>query len=229
MLQPASRQLFGRDRELAVLLRALADSEGGRARVVWIGGEPGIGKTRLAEELAAAASGRATVAWGRCVDADAAPPYWPWAEAIRALLRTITLEELALTVSCLERIGALVPDLVRHPATTARPAALQTASDRYQLFDAVRTLFQRASSRAPLVVILDDLHQADAGSLLLLEFVARELSEQPAAPRRDVSRRRNVNAPDRDDGRAGACRSAEGGPEGTRVGGDRSVAETPLR
>jgi DNA-binding CsgD family transcriptional regulator len=179
MLQPASRQLFGRDRELAVLKRALADSEGGRARVVWIGGEPGIGKTRLAEELAAAASGRATVAWARCVDADAAPPYWPWAEAIRALLRTITLEELALTVSCLDRIGALVPDLVRHPATTDRPAALKTASDRYQLFDAVRTVLQRGSSRAPLVVILDDLHQADAGSLLLLEFVARELSDSP--------------------------------------------------
>jgi DNA-binding CsgD family transcriptional regulator/tetratricopeptide (TPR) repeat protein len=177
MLQTASRQLFGRDRELAVLLRALADSEGGRAGIVCIAGEPGIGKTRLAEELAATAAGRVTVAWGRCVDADAAPPYWPWAEAIRALLRTITLEELALTVSCLERIGALVPDLVRYPATTARPAALQTASDRYQLFDAVRTLFQRASSRAPLVVILDDLHQADAGSLLLLEFVARELSD----------------------------------------------------
>ena len=59
----------------------------------------------------------------------------------------------------------------------ARAAALKKASDRYQLFDAVRTLLQRASSRAPLVLILDDLHQADAGSLLLLEFVARELSD----------------------------------------------------
>src|SRR5215207_5544032 len=178
MLQPASRQLFGRDQELAVLLRALADSEGGRARVVWIGGEPGIGKTRLAEELgAAAATRRATVAWARCVDAYAAPPYWPWAEAIRTLLRTATFEELQLPGSCLERLSELVPDLVHHPATTARAAALKTASDRYQMFDAVRTLLQRASTRAPLVLILDDLHQADAGSLLLLEFVARELSD----------------------------------------------------
>ena len=56
MLQPASRQLFGRESELAVLIRALADSERGSARLVWIGGEPGIGKTRLAEELAAAAT-----------------------------------------------------------------------------------------------------------------------------------------------------------------------------
>jgi DNA-binding CsgD family transcriptional regulator/tetratricopeptide (TPR) repeat protein len=177
MLQPGSRQLFGRERELAVLLRALADSETGRARVVWIGGEPGIGKTRLAEELTAAATKRTTVAWARCVDADAAPPYWPWAEAVRGLPRIISLEELRLPASCLDRLSALVPDLVHRPTTTGRSAALKTESDRYQLFDAVRTLLERASSRAPLVLIFDDLHQADASSLLLLEFVARELSD----------------------------------------------------
>ncbi len=177
MRQPASRQLFGRNRELEILLGALADSEGGRARIVWIGGEPGIGKTRLAEELTAAATERANVTWARCVDADAAPPYWPWAEAIRALLRTTPLEQLGVPVACVGRIRALVPDLVDHAATTGRVPALKTASDRYQLFDAVRTLLQRASSRAPVVVVLDDLHQADAGSLLLLEFIARELFE----------------------------------------------------
>ena len=137
------------------------------------------------------------------------------------------LEELQLPVSCLERISALVPDLVPHPATTARSAALKTASDRYQLFDAVRTLLQRASSRAPLVLILDDLHQADAGSLLLLEFVARELSDSRlllvVTYRADEMSTRLM----RDDGGARACRSAEGGPDGARVGGDGSVADTP--
>jgi DNA-binding CsgD family transcriptional regulator len=178
MLQPASRQLFGRERELAVLTRALTDSECGRARVVWIGGEPGIGKTRLAEELAAtAAARRATVAWARCVDAETAPPYWPWAEGLRALLQTVSLAELDLPVSCLERLRTLVPDLIPGPATPTRSAALTTASDRYLLFDAVRTLLLRASSRAGVVLILDDLHQADPSSLLLLEFVARELSD----------------------------------------------------
>ena len=178
MFQPASRQLFGRERELAVLVRALADSERGRARVVWIGGEPGIGKTRLAEALGAtAATRRATVAWARCVDAETAPPYWPWAEGIRALLQTITLDELQLPVSCLERISALVPTLSARPAPPRRSAALITASDRYQLFDGVRTFLQRASARAVVVLILDDLHQADPSSLLLLEFVARELSD----------------------------------------------------
>ena len=178
MLQPVSRQLFGRERELAVLIRALDDGVRGTARVVWIGGEPGIGKTRLGEELvAAAATRRATVAWARCVDADTAPPYWPWAEGIRALLQTVSLKELHLPLSSLERISALVPDLIPRGTTPTRSAALTTASDRYQLFDAVRTLLQRASSRALVVLVLDDLHQADASSLLLLEFVARELSD----------------------------------------------------
>ena len=80
-------------------------------------------------------------------------------------------------MSCLERLSALVPDLMPRPATSTRSAALTTASDRYQLFDAVRTLLQRASSRAVVVLVLDDLHQADPSSLLLLEFVARELSD----------------------------------------------------
>jgi predicted ATPase len=148
MPRPASRQLFGREGELAVLIRALDDSERGRACVVWIGGEPGVGKTRLAEELAAVAATRsATVAWARCVDAETAPPYWPWAEAIRALLQTVTLEELHLPVSCLARLTALVPDVMPRPATSTRSAALTTASDRYQLFDAVRTFQKRRPSR----------------------------------------------------------------------------------
>jgi hypothetical protein len=122
---------------------------------VWIGGEPGIGKTRLAEELAAtAATRRATVAWARCVDPEAAPPYWPWAEAIRALLQTVTLEELNLPVSCLARITALVPDLIPRPATSTRPDAL-TTSGRYQLFDAAHVLAACLITLG-VVLVLDD-------------------------------------------------------------------------
>lgn len=177
MLQPAPRQLFGRERELAALLRSLSDTEHGHGRVVWIGGEPGIGKTRLADALASSAAARgATVAWARCVDAETAPPYWPWAEIVRALRRTINLDELHLPESCRQRLTALVPDLEPHPASPARSPQLATASDRYQLFDAVRTLLQSAASSAPIVLVLDDLHLADASSLLLLEFVARELA-----------------------------------------------------
>jgi DNA-binding SARP family transcriptional activator len=77
--QPGS-VFVGREREVAALVRALDDALAGRGRLLVIGGEPGIGKSRLAEELASRAtdSGR-EVLWGRCWEAGGAPPYWPWA------------------------------------------------------------------------------------------------------------------------------------------------------
>ena len=78
--------LVGRARELGALRSALNDAADGMGRLVLLVGEPGIGKTRLAREIA----GRALtvghgVAWGRCVEADGAPPYWPWLQILRSL------------------------------------------------------------------------------------------------------------------------------------------------
>src|SRR5215211_3466952 len=71
--------LVGRDRELAELRHALEDAGAGRAGIVLLGGEPGIGKTRLLEALAEEAAGvGALVAWGRTSELRGAPPYWPW-------------------------------------------------------------------------------------------------------------------------------------------------------
>ena len=78
--------LVGRDRELGVLLGCLDEAERGRANLVVCVGEPGIGKTRLAEELTARARERGILAaWGRAAATDSAPPYWPWREVLRAL------------------------------------------------------------------------------------------------------------------------------------------------
>src|SRR5579875_768370 len=86
--------LVGRSDELAVLRAALDDAAAGTGRLVLVVGEPGIGKTRLAQEIAghALAVGSA-VAWGRCVSADGAPPYWPWLQ----VLRTLGLDRAPLT------------------------------------------------------------------------------------------------------------------------------------
>src|SRR4051812_43410690 len=177
MPELASRQLFGREHELAVLGNALAGALRGNGQVVWISGEPGIGKTRLADEIATRASSHgATAVWGRCVDGEGAPPYWPWTECVRALVRTATVPESAVPASALHRLAALVPELGERAAGSARSFPLKTASDRYHLCDGVRTFLQLAASRAPLVLILEDVHQADPSSLLLLEFVARELA-----------------------------------------------------
>ena len=78
--------LVGRERELELLREGLAALASGRGSLFFLTGEPGIGKTRLADELAAhAARAGATVAWGAAWDGGGAPAYWPWIEVVRAL------------------------------------------------------------------------------------------------------------------------------------------------
>ena len=69
----------GRQREMAELRAAMDDARSGHGRLVMLVGEPGIGKTRTAQDLAALAEARgAQVLWGRCYEEQGAPPYWPW-------------------------------------------------------------------------------------------------------------------------------------------------------
>src|SRR5262249_14473830 len=88
-IERAAAELFvGREPELKQLDAALGEAIGGRGRLCLIAGEPGIGKTRLAECVATSAAGRgATVIWGRCWEGEGAPAFWPWVQVIRALLR----------------------------------------------------------------------------------------------------------------------------------------------
>src|SRR5258706_9376663 len=83
------RVFVGREPELAELRTALAAAAGGHGRLLLLVGEAGIGKTRLAETLAAGAGAHGMeVAWGRCWEGDGAPPYWPWMQILRVLLRS---------------------------------------------------------------------------------------------------------------------------------------------
>ena len=86
MADIAPRGVFiSRQRELSLLCRALEEAQRRHGQVVLVSGEAGIGKTRLAQELAAiAASGTVSVLWGRCVQGEASPPYWPWTQIVRS-------------------------------------------------------------------------------------------------------------------------------------------------
>ena len=94
----AADELVGRDDQLAALEGVLAGARGGRGRVVLVAGEPGIGKTRLAEELAARATVRgAVVLWGRCWEGAGAPAFWPWVQVVRGYVQAQAEDPASLT------------------------------------------------------------------------------------------------------------------------------------
>ena len=170
----------GRERELAVLVAALGDALSGSGRLVVVGGEPGIGKSRLAEELASRARANgAEIYWGRAWEEEGAPPYWPWVQVLRACVAERGSEQLADELGpAASEIAELVPDVRRLlPGLPLPDVASNPQQARFRLFDAVSGFLARASRSRAVVLVLDDLHWADEGSLRLLEFVARELAD----------------------------------------------------
>src|SRR5215471_10144970 len=108
---PADK-FIGRQRELKVLLDALEQACAGQGRIVMLAGEPGIGKTRIAQELASLASRQeAAVLWGRCHEESGAPPYWPWVQVIRASLRDAVADLLAGLGPSASDIADIVPEI----------------------------------------------------------------------------------------------------------------------
>ena len=167
----------GRQREMGELKACLEDALSGRGRMVMLVGEPGIGKTRTAQELATYAGLRgAQVLWGHSYEEQGVPAYWPWVQAIRSYVRERDPEQLRSEMgSGAADIAEVVSD-VRERLPDLQPAPqLEPDQARFRLFDSIAAFLKTASQRQPLVLVLDDLHWADQPSLLLLQFVAREL------------------------------------------------------
>jgi DNA-binding NarL/FixJ family response regulator len=174
---PRRTPFVGREHELARLLAHLSAASRGDGTAVLLAGDPGIGKTRLAEELAEhARRRRARVLWGRCSEDEAAPAYWPWVQIIRGCVRERTPRRPAAGLGpSLAVIARLVPEVGTWLPDLPEPPALAPAQARFRLFDAVAGFLTEAARRQPLVLVLDDLHVADGSSLLLLQFLVREL------------------------------------------------------
>ena len=173
----------GREPELRELRAGLAEATAGRGSLLLVVGEPGIGKTRLADEFSGEAErAGARVLWGRCWEAGGAPAYWPWVEALRAYARAQDREALAAEMGAgaahLARILPLAAQ-VATPDELSAAARLDPDGARFALFDAVTSFLAGAGARAPVVLVLDDLHAADRPSLLLLEYLAARLRELP--------------------------------------------------
>jgi class 3 adenylate cyclase len=167
----------GRETQVHELRRGLEDALSGKGRIQLLVGEPGIGKTRMAEELATYAALRGAQAlWGRCYEGEGAPAYWPWVQIIRAHVHErepkALLSEMGPGAADIAEVVSEVRE--RLPGLPA-PAQLGAEEARFRLFDSITTFLRNASREQPIVLIVDDLHWADKPSLLLLQFLAREL------------------------------------------------------
>src|SRR5215216_3315308 len=170
---PVPGAFVGRGPELRRLRAAWADVRRGQHRTVLVAGEAGIGKTRLAAELAALAEADgAVVLAGRC-DQHLGVPYLPLREAVGRHLAGYPSERLRALLG--PRAAELVrfwPELAwRLPALPA-PSATGTAADPYLLLEALTGLLEAIAVTGPLLLLVDDLHGADEGSLLLLRSLA---------------------------------------------------------
>jgi DNA-binding SARP family transcriptional activator len=175
----APRSVFvGREAEIAELAAALEDTVAGRGRLFLLAGEPGIGKSRLADELLTRARARgARTLVGRCWEAGGAPAYWPWVQSLRAYVRETDPETLLRELgSDAADLSQILPELREILPGLPEPRPLEPDAARFRLFDAATQFLRRASAARPVVLFLDDLHAADEPSLLLLRFLARELA-----------------------------------------------------
>jgi class 3 adenylate cyclase/ATP/maltotriose-dependent transcriptional regulator MalT len=180
--QHASALFIGRHQEMIELAAALASARSGRGQVMMLAGSGGMGKTRLAQQLAALAEADGVpVLWGRCLEEPGAPPYWPWRQLIRGYLRASGDPDPQRTFGpALADIASIVPDLAEGLAAPAPEASTgDSAQSRFRLFDAVVGFLRRAVQRVPLLLIFEDLHWADATSLRLLAFLAAEMHDFP--------------------------------------------------
>jgi tetratricopeptide (TPR) repeat protein len=171
----ASGIFVGREAELQRLRSALQEAWEGKGRLLMLVGEPGSGKTRTTEQLITYARLHDfQVLQGRCYEGEGAPAFWPWVQMIRSYLEACDPAELSSEISGAAAMAEIVPEIRGRMGVLEVPPPLEPAQARFRLFESITAFLKNASRAKPLLLILDDLHWADAPSLLLLVFLARE-------------------------------------------------------
>ena len=171
-------RFVGREAELARLLEGAASAAAGRAVLYTIGGEAGVGKTRLMREFVARArAGGATALVGGCMDlSEVDLPLWPFVDALRAYVEQLDAPTRAeLFPADGFELARILPEL---RGGTEAAASNPGLSGQGQLFELVHGLLVRLSERAPLILVLEDLHWADRSTRDLLAFLARSLRSE---------------------------------------------------
>lgn len=168
-----SRVFVGRQQELSQLEDALLAANRGEGRFVMLGGEAGIGKTRLARELERRAQKlHCEVLWGSCSEADLALPYLPFVEAIGKRLDDEGAESVRAELGPMaSELAQVFPQL----GEGAPPAGGDQAQAKLRLFESFVALHELWTRTTALLVVIDDLHWADSSTRELLEYAARRL------------------------------------------------------
>lgn len=162
---------------MAALQAALEDTLAERGRLVLLGGEPGIGKTRTVQEFARHAALRGgLVLWGRCAETPGAPPYWPWSQLLRMYARCHDATVLRADMGAgAGELATLAPEVREYLTDLPTSVPIEDPEQaRFRLFTSMTAFLRRAAQRQPLVLVLENLHGADKPSLLLLEFLVQE-------------------------------------------------------
>jgi hypothetical protein len=170
----------GRDPELETIVTEWKRATTGERRLVLVAGEPGIGKTRLAAELAARVVDHGGIALHGWCDEELGSPYQPWAQSLGAYVRTAVDEDLeAVTAGIADDLTRLVPELSARVPTAGAALTIDAETERARLFGAVDMLVERVSARQPMLFVLDDVHWADRPTLGLLRRLLQ--SDRPGA------------------------------------------------
>lgn len=172
-------ELFGRATLLERLRAELKTAMAGVGQTIALAGEPGIGKTSVAERFAVLArSEGATVAFGRCFSGGGAPAFWPWSQVVDSLVEQSSDDDLAAALRFgagdLAHISSMVRSIVRGD-TPIQAVDLDAA--QFRIHEATVGFVRRLSGRRPILILLDDLHWADPPSLqlfTLMSLAARE-------------------------------------------------------
>ncbi len=162
--------LLGRDAVRARLSERLARAARGQGGLVWVSGEAGIGKTRILGEARRLAEDLGfRVLHGSGWEDTGTPPFWLWAQVLRD------------AATAYDDLGPrAAPALALLPGARPGPGPADPAGgDRFTLFDSVCSVLERLAGEGPVLVVLDDVHWTDAGSLRLLGFVERVLAHRP--------------------------------------------------
>ncbi|GLY28840.1 hypothetical protein Kisp02_22050 [Kineosporia sp. NBRC 101731] len=162
--------LVGRSEELALLRDCVEMAFDGRPAIRIVEGEPGVGKTRLVQEIATEASRRgALVVWGSCLEGDGTPSMWPWEQALGPILDSLPAPSREKWLA--SDLGSLLKSRDDRPASPVIP----DGGSHFRQFEHVVTVVGQASAQRPMLLIVDDLQWADAASLELFGHLATRL------------------------------------------------------